>query len=623
MGYQETIKRCGSMTQSVETLQGSSQHIWYPLLSVFAGVDAVQNSEIVKNVYRKCWMPEVVDAIPFVVREKLGESDISDNVRAALTHGVYSEYSIFYQVFFWDIMDLNFENNFQILQKKPRVPITYEVRRIFFLFARMSSEHEAVLAVERGERLIKWAKENNEHIFILTDSTKDGFLGPEQLTENYQMAADITVICNSRSSDNKSLQLGFDLMKNNVYSAGYYSQGKNTRQIVAASIVSMLDFYRSAMQQNTGEIAGNIENYLGSYISIFDRVFEKIYLPVMPKEISFFHYLDFTPQMEEFYRNFQARERKRVGLGFGRKYDEQGIILAAAAVAKKSIEPFWREILDKYYYRDVSSVLQSDTDGESGEEHLRYELRSVLTSRFSYHQLMSETVREEVLRLRNITIQDVENAVPRVRKVTSPENYFTQEAIREIKVNVYLGFYHILSEELEKLYLNAGSFKEKIDMILNYYKEIVKDESISEAYRGVVAKECAAKPEYVKSMISPCGDIEELLGQIERVFYTFTKDIKVYHLSFADELKWRMNAPGRGAVDEVISAAFTKDVSSTARLSTFESISGKMYSLMKKSDVPIDILNTELLGEIFDIPQSDKLERLMVYTLDSSTIMWV
>lgn len=212
--------------QSAEDLQGSSQQIRYPLLSVFAGAEAVQYADTVKNVYRKCWMPETVDVIPFVVRENLGNSDIKDAVRPALTHGPYREYNVFYQVFYWDIMDSAFENNFNVLQVKPYVPVTYEVRRIFFLFARMSSEQEAEIAKERGERLIAWAKENNEHIFILTDSTKDGFLGLEQISENYRMAADITVISDSVSNDNKSLQLGFDLMKKNVYSAGYYSQGK-------------------------------------------------------------------------------------------------------------------------------------------------------------------------------------------------------------------------------------------------------------------------------------------------------------------------------------------------------------------------------------------------------------
>ena len=623
MGYQETIKRCSNMMQSVETLQGSSQRIWYPLLSVFAGEDAVKNVEVVKNVYRKCWMPEVLDTIPFVVREKLGETDVTDNVRAALTHGPYIEYSVFYQVFYWDIMDSSFEDNFRVLQKRPRVPITYEVRRIFFLFARMSGEHDSAAAEERCEKLIDWAKTNNEHIFILTDVTKDGFLGSEQLTENYQMAADIMVICNSRSNDNKSLQLGFDLMKNNVYSAGYYSQGKNTRQIVAASIVSMLDFYRSAMQQNTSEIAGSIENYLGSYISIFEQVFDKLFLPAMPKETTFYRYLDFTPQMEEFYRSFQVGEHKKLGFGLGRARDEQGADLAAAFLAKKSVAPFWQAILDQYYMSAVYDILQSDSDGETGEERLRYELRSVLTSKFSYHQLMSVSVNEEVIRLRNMTQRDVESAVPRIKNVITPENYFAQEAIRDVKVFLYNEFYRILSEELEKLYLNAGSFSEKIDIIRNYYKEIVKDESISEACRNVVAKECASKPEYVKGMISPCKDVEELLEQIERVFYTFTKDIKEYHLSFADELKWRMNAPGGGAMDEVISAAFAKDVTSTARISTYEGFSGKMYSLMKESDVPVDIVNAELLGEIFDMPQSDQLERLLVYTLDSLNIMWV
>jgi len=622
MGYQETIKRCSNMMQSVEILQGSSQHIRYPLLSVFAGEDAVQNVEVVKNVYRKCWMPEVLDAIPFVVREKLGENDVTDNVKAALTHRPeINEYNVFYQVFYWDIMDSVFEYNFQVLQRKPRVPITYEVRRIFFLFARMSSDSS--VAEERCERLINWAKENNEHIFILTDATKDGYLGPEQLAENYQMAADITVICNSKSNDNRSLQLGFDLMKNNVYSAGYYSQGKNTRQIVAASIVSMLDFYRSAMQQNTSEIAGNIENYLGNYISIFEKVFEKLFLPAMPKETSFYRYLDFTPQMEEFYRSFQTGERRKLGFGIGRPHSEQGADLAAASRAKKSVDPFWQAILDQYYLSAVSSFFQSDSDGETGEDRLRYELRSVLTSKFSYHQLMSVTVNEEIIRLRNMTQKDIEAALPRVKNAITPESFFAQEAIRDVKLAVYREFYRILSEELEKLYLNAGSFSEKIDIIRNYYKEIVKDESISEAYRNVVAKECASKPEYVKGMISPCKDVEELLEQIERVFYTFTKDIKEYHLSFADELKWRMNAPGGGAMDEVISAAFAKDVTSTARLSAFEGISGKMYSLMKESDVPVDIINAELLGEIFDMPQSDQLERLLVYTLDSLNIMWV
>ena len=623
MGYQETIKRCSGMMQSIEILQGSSQRIRYPLLSVFAGEDAVKNVEIVKNVYRKCWMPEVVNAIPFVVRERLGENDIADNVRTALTHGVYREYSIFYQVFYWDIMDADFENNFNVLRKKPRVPITYEVRRIFYLFTRLGSERDSAVAEERSEKLIEWAKENDEHIIILTDFTKDGFLGPEQLAENYQMAADITVICDSISNDNKTLQLGFDLMQNNAYSAGYYSQGKNTRQIVAASIVSMLDFYRAAMQQNTGEIAGNIENFLGSYISIFERIFTKLYLPVMPGDTSFFRFLEFTPQMEAFYRSCQAEEHRRVGLGFGRKNNEQGIDLMAASMAKRSVASFWQAILDQYYLNAVKSVLQSDCDGVTGEDLLRYELRSALTSTFSYHQLMSEAVKEEVERLRNLTKQDVEKAIPHVRNVSRPEDYFAQEAIRDVKISIYLDFYHILSEELEKLNLNADGFSEKIDIIMNYYRDMVKDESISEAYRSVVSRECAAKPEYVKGMISPCRDIEELLGQIEKVFYTFTKDIREYHLSFADELKWRMNAPGRGATDEVISAAFAKDVSKTARLSTFEGISGKTYSLMKESDVPVDIVNAESLGEIFDMPQSDRLERLLIYSLDSLHIMWV
>jgi hypothetical protein len=236
---------------------------------------------------------------------------------------------------------------------------------------------------------------------------------------------------------------------------------------------------------------------------------------------------------------------------------------------------------------------------------------------------MSEAIKEEIVRLRGFTKQDVENAVPHVKNVTRPEDFFAQEAIRDVKVNAYLHFYHVLSEEMEKLYLNADSFTEKIDIIMNYYKKIVTDESINEAYRTVVARECAAKPEYVKGMISPCRNIEELLEQIEKVFCTFSKDIREYHLSFADELKWRMNAPGRGATDEVISAAFSKDVSRTARLSTYEGFSGKTYSLMKKSDVPVDSVNAESLGEIFDMPQSDQLERLLVYTLDSLHIMWV
>ena len=610
------------MMQSAKTLAGSSQHIWYPLLNVFAGEDAVRNVETVKNVYRKCWTPEVVDAIPFAVGERLGDEDIESGIRPALTHGVYREYKVFYQVFYWDIMDSAFENNFRVLQRKPRVPITYEVRRIFFLFARMSSDRDAAITEERGKKLIQWAKENNEHIFILTDSTKDGFLRADQYSENYQMAADITVICNSKSNDNGWLQLGFDLMKKNIYSAGYYSQGKNTSQIVAASIVGILDYYRSAMMHYTGEIAGNIENILGSYINVFNRVFSELYLPVLPKETSFFRYLEFTPQMEAFYRSFLAGKRSMLPFGMSRAREEQGGNLFAAAAAKKSVAPFWQEILDQYYLSAVEKVLETQNDGVTGEERLRYELRSVMTSKFSYHQLMSDAAREEVFRLRSLTKQDVENAVPQTRNISTPEDYFAQEAIRDVKVRVYIEFYRILSEELEKLYVNAGSFSEKIDTTIDYYKNLIKDGSINDAYRSVVARECASKPEYVKGMISPCADIDELLEQIERVFYTFTKDIKYYHLSFADELKWRMNTHGGGEMDDVLSAAFAKDVSSTARLSAFGGISGKMYSLMKKNDVPANFAKADLLGEIFDMPQSDQLERLLIYSLDSSEIMW-
>lgn len=121
----------------------------------------------------------------------------------------------------------------------------------------------------------------------------------------------------------------------------------------------------------------------------------------------------------------------------------------------------------------------------------------------------------------------------------------------------------------------------------------------------------------------PLQDIEELLSQIERVFSVFAKDVKEFHLSFANELKWRMNAPGGVSADDVIGAAFSKDVSSTARLSAYQGIEGRIYSLMKESDVPLDRVNESSLGEIFDMPQSDQLERLLIYTLDSLTIMWV
>ena len=621
MGYQETIKKCGSMMQSIEILQGSTQHIWYPLLSVFAGEDAVKNVEIVKNVYQKCWLSDVVNAIPFVMGEKLGENDVKDSVRKALTRGPFESHDVFYQVFYWDIMDKNFDANFEVLKKKPYVPITYETRRIFYLFAKMGHEEEAQIAAKRGQMLIEWAQKAGEHVFILTDNTKDGFLNDDQLSENYQMAADITVISDSRSNDGKSLQLGFDLMKNTVYSAGYYSQGKNTRQIVSASIVSILDYYLSEMQKNTNEITGNIENYVGNYIGIFEQIFAKIYLPEMPQDTSFFRFLNYTDQMDAFYRSFEGGNRRH-NLFFGNQQKEE-FDYGAADAAKRSVAPFWQAILKQYYLNAAEKVLQTKRDAEHGDDLLRFELRSILTSKFSYYQLMSEAIKDEAARLQGLTEREVRAALPQVKNVSTPEAYFAQEMLRDVKIIVYLKFYHLLAEELLDLYKNAGSFSEKIVMVQNYYKGLIKDDSIRESYSHVVAKECASKPDYIKAAICPCKDVEELLSQIENVFCTFTKDINEYHLSFADELKWRMNAPGGGAVDEVISAAFAKDVSATARLSAFEGISGKIYSLIKESDVPLDSVNEASLGEIFDMPQSDQLERLLIYTLDSLTIIWV
>ena len=156
--------------------------------------------------------------------------------------------------------------------------------------------------------------------------------------------------------------------------------------------------------------------------------------------------------MDAFYRSFSSAGQRKFGF-FGRTNEERGMDLSAAVMAKKSIWPFWQAILDKYYVTSVRDVLQSNEDGETGEDRLRYELRSAITSKFSYHQLMSESVREESLRLRKFTIQDVDKVLPRVRPVSTPEEYFAQEAIRDMKVNIYLKFYRVLSEELEKLYL--------------------------------------------------------------------------------------------------------------------------------------------------------------------------
>ncbi len=622
MGYQDTLKRCGEMLQSVESVQGGTQRICNPLLSVFAGDDAVRNAALVKGIYRKCWTSDA-DLLPVIEKECLDEGDIVNHVVDALRGRIYERHNAFYQAFYWDIMDDHFDENFQVLREAPRVPIAYNVYRLFFLFARKSKPNELQLAEKRLTTLMKWAKENNEHILILTDTSSAGYLDDEGWLENYQVAADITAICNSISTDNRIIRLGFYLLQGNIFSAGYHAQGKNIREIAAVTIVRLLENYQKLSSNDAALSNRNPENNL-DYNKCFENIFNKMFADRLPTDTAIFRYLDYTDSMKAFYESFSKNEKRGLfGLfSKNKSISNERYDINSGIAAKQSVETFWKLLLKKYYSDPIDDVLNSVEEGKTGEEKLREELRAIFTNHFSYQQLGADIVKEEARRLKNISWEEIEKMLPQDFDVSTPEEWFAISALRDIKVEWYQRFFEISSEILFDLNKNAGAFAVKIEEALRYYRPISSDESIREAYSRIVDDVCANSEDLIRRVISPCEKTEELLAQLERLFSVITGGVNEFRYSFADELRWRMNMPGNNAIEEVVRAALAVDVENTGRVQLFNTAQGKLYTLMREEDVPPMMDNLDVLGEIYDVPQSDKLERIFVYPVDSSQIIW-
>ncbi len=628
MGFQETLIKCGGMLQAAESLQGGNQRICYPLLSVFAGSDAAQHADVVKNTYRKCW-PADAGLLPCIEKVCLDENDIANHVSTTLRGRFYQNYNIFYQVFYWDIMDDNFEKNYDVLHKAPRVPINYEVRRIFFIFARQGTPDEQKLTKIRVKSLMEWGSEAHEHIVIFTDITSAGFLDEDGWLDNYRMAADIVTICDSISRDNEMSDLGFYLIQGNCFSAGYHAQGKNIREITATIIVRLLENYKTISMNSNSRDESNVESSLGGYSKYFEEIFNRMFVKVLPTDTGFFRYLEQTPGMQAFYKSFEKDSARKSFWLFSKdknvqneKYDA---VLGAAA--KRSIESSWKLVLKKYYADPIRDVLTRDEDGKTGEEILKDELRAIFTDHLNYKQLGVNAIRQEAQRLRELSKnrKEVEKMISQEFDISTPEDWFARTALRDVKIEQFCRFFEMTSIILEELNRNADDFARKLDVVLNHYRGYCTDNSIREAYSQIVDSRCANSEELVRRTISPCKRTEDLLSQIEQLFVKITKDVREFHLSFADELRWRMKIPGANAIDSVIEDAFETEIRGTGRVSMFDidAVSGKLYTLMEKADIPRTMEGTDVIGEIFDIPQSEKLERIFIYPIENyDNIMW-
>ena len=287
------IQECGDLLQQEGTDSNNSvsggREARNPVLSVYLGKQAQAQAQVVMGVYRKYWHNAY--ALKQLNGEEYSVQTATESIFSMLnTNAPFRNKHQMMVAYYWDLADDAFDSLLEKIQAELKFGALLECTRLIFADCRKTRFPDKI--PQRMSSLFDWAEQAGVSVVVLSDYSDAGILGEEDLWENYQIAAEITLLANSEWENNESMmwvdpatRLYFQLKRGGLYSVAYNRVGRDTFGIAAVTLSTILQEYRRMLLKEDGtKPSVSLEEKIGdkSYRTLFQHFFDQQIAAVLP-----------------------------------------------------------------------------------------------------------------------------------------------------------------------------------------------------------------------------------------------------------------------------------------------------------------------------------------------------
>lgn len=635
---ESTIQNCIAVMKSGEqnrSVAGAGNTMLAPLLSFLWGVKSRANKQQILSVYKSCW-PAYVDTMEMLeicmdktASEKVIER-VLENFRTT-TNNKHSgmEVNAIHMVWYWDIMDAQFDTYLTSIMDEPTLPLGCEMRRSVFVFCSQKTTESRIQVEERLKKLIAWAEEKKCSLIVLSDTIRGGVLNEQGVSENYHLAASIVQIQNSKNviDTGEGSSLTFKLAKRPVWTAAYEKSSKNYNEIVYVSLAAIIQEYQKLDRNGTGReevIQSQLQNVSGSYVEWLDKLITKHIYAVVPSDgdIAFWGDLPDTEQMRALTQKLNnVVEERRPGFIrrlFGTRDD------TSWADAINSVGRIWRLCVDLHYIQAAAHFMNSPRGRRALEEDIQLQI----TKQFHVNDV--NRLQQEVNNLRR-ELQNWNYSAPYPKPTTgkSLAEYLHECACVEMRNHLYRPLLEKVIDTMTNINKYSELFASLLERVGASLTNSVSDENIRTAYGNYMCQMIGDNKNILTTKIHPCKSEEELLEQLQEAFTELLAhdQRRVYRASFVEDFAFLKESNVALSANDIFTSFFSPAIKERGRLYSFDEEEGMLYCIMNSGtrkrlqeetcDQPMDAV-----GNQFIVNRNSEMERIYLYPIDPQDVRY-
>lgn len=622
------IQECGDLLQQERTesngLVSGGREASNPVLSVYLGAQAQAQAQVVMGVYRKYWHNAY--ALTQLAGDEYSVQTATEKIFSMLnTNAPFRNKHQVMIAYYWDLADDGFDALLEKMQPELKFAALLECSRIIFADCRKIRFPDKI--PQRMNRLFDWAEQAGVSVVVFGDYSDAGILGDEDLWENYQIAAEITLLANSLWENNDQMmqadpaaQLYFQLKQGGLYSVAYNRVGRDTFGIAAVTLSTILQEYRRMLlKQDDAKLSVSLEEKIGdkSYRTLFHHFFGQQIAAVLPSadEIGFLDYLPEGP--DEAAGSVKSEPRGLFSL-FGKKK-------SVSAARKTSLEDLQDRVENssihhltrKIYYEQP---VQAWMDSDAGQELIRSWAGQRIMTQLNYDEIKSR-LGEESKKLQEL-VQDqaywrMDPLPDGLEGGKAMDCYFRETCFQKVAGELA----QQLAEQMKSIANGVSGFERVLDDSIAFLQSAKVDESILHPYQNLTIEAVRENKEALLSGIRP-GDTESLQMQLYKIYRWLIRTRPQYCYSLKQDLEFCRTANGTLGKGSVIDDCLDRDIEECLRLQIDQFPSNGMKFCIVNANAGFgEAIKKEIHGEIFNVGQNNCIERLMIYPIQRNSIL--
>ncbi len=631
------VEQCGEMLQSqTEDKAGAAangREANSPVLSVFLGVEAEENSAVVDSVYKKYWYN--AEAL-----QTLTGIEYSAQNAIVKIYGMLDAKAPFRNkrrvmiAYYWDLADDRFDAMMEQVKGTVKLAGGIACTRVIFANCRLIDLNQPDLPARVSRRLTelrKWAESARVSVVLLSNHTDNGLLNEDMIWENYQIAADVVLLASSLyregswklSQSDPGTQLIFQLQQGGLYSVAYNRVSRDTFGIAVITLSTILQEYRRMVRmQDAARSAISLEEKIGdgSYEKLFRHFFDERISPLLPQrsEIGFLNYLPVlsngvqasrAPTVPRKFSLFGGFEKKKGRTDLPIKDSSQS--LQRMMEENQVYQLTWR----MYYEKPIQSWLHTP----EGVKETRDWIRQQIGTKISYDEMKSRLA-QEVQKMREMEKDHgfikMKNIPEECQNAEAVDWYFREKSVQAAGCCLA----GIMADEMEELSNNIGGFDQVLDETISLLPTMAVDESTAHAYQKLTSEILQANTEILLGGIHP-GDMGQLQKQLKTIYSWLIDHKPQYRYSLKEDLEFCRQSGGvlgSSVVDECLN----RPIEECRRLPMAAApASGMKFCIVNANAGFGNSIKPEMHGEVFNVNQNDCIERLMIYPVKQQDIL--